>query len=50
MDAVTALGKLFKATGDETIEARANALMDAGPDEKQRKKQRAAWRKTMADH
>lgn len=46
-DVVVALGRLFKATGDETIEARANALMEAEPDEKSRKKQRAAWRKSL---
>lgn len=47
-DVVTALGRLFRETDAETVEARANALMDAEPDEKQRKKQRAAWRKATA--
>ncbi len=47
-DAVTSLGKLFKATGDNAIEAKTNALMDDEPDEKQRRKQRAAWRKAVA--
>ncbi|HEX7049723.1 MAG TPA: hypothetical protein VF188_05875 [Longimicrobiales bacterium] len=46
-DVVTALARLSKATGDEMIEARVNALIDAEPDEKQRKKQRAAWRKAI---
>ncbi len=44
-DVVTALGRLFGATGAGEIEARANALMEAEPDEKSRRKQRAAWRK-----
>jgi hypothetical protein len=44
-DAVTALGRLFKATGDEEVELRANELVESEPDEKSRKKQRAAWRK-----
>lgn len=47
-DVVTALARLFKATGDETIEARGSALVDAETDEKSRKKQRAAWRKAIA--
>ncbi|HEX7117416.1 MAG TPA: hypothetical protein VF212_01425, partial [Longimicrobiales bacterium] len=46
-DVVTALGRLSKATGDAAIEARVAALIDAEPDEKQRKKQRAAWRKAI---
>jgi hypothetical protein len=37
-----------RATGAEEVEARANALMEAEPDEKSRKKQRAAWRKAMS--
>lgn len=44
-DIITALGHLAKATGDDSVEARAGALMDSESDEKQRKKQRAAWRK-----
>lgn len=47
-DAITALGKLFKTTGDQTIEPRVQALMDDEPDEKSRKKQRAAWRKAVS--
>lgn len=47
-DVVTALGELSEATGDETIEARVNTLIESEPDEKQRKKQRAAWRKARA--
>ncbi|BAS27401.1 hypothetical protein [Limnochorda pilosa] len=47
-DVVTALGRLTKATGDATIEVRLNALIETEPDEKQRKKQRAAWRKAIA--
>lgn len=47
-DVVTALGRLSKATGDEAIEARANALIEAEPNDKQRKKQRAAWRTATA--
>jgi len=43
-DVVTALGKLSKATNDGSIEARVNALIETEPDEKQRKKQHAAWR------
>lgn len=48
-DVVTALGRLSKATGDETIEARVRALIEAEPDEQQRKKQRAAWRKSSRE-
>jgi hypothetical protein len=44
-DVITALGRLFQATGDREVEVRAEALIEAEPDEKQRKKQRAAWRK-----
>jgi hypothetical protein len=47
-DVVTALGRLYKATGDETVAARASALMDSEPDDKQARKQRAAWRKSTA--
>lgn len=47
-DVVTALGNLFKETGDNDIETRTHALIDAEPDEKSRKKQRAAWRKASA--
>jgi hypothetical protein len=46
-DVLAALGRLSMATGDEKIEAGVNALIDAEPDEKQRKKQRAAWRQTI---
>lgn len=46
-DAITALGRLAKETGDHTIEACATALIQAEPDEKQRTKQRAAWRKAI---
>ncbi len=46
-DVVTALGRFSTAAGDDTIEARVNALIEAEPDEKQRKKQRAAWRKAI---
>jgi hypothetical protein len=46
-DVITALGRLAKATGEPSIEGRAEALMEAEPDEKQRKKQRAAWRKAV---
>jgi hypothetical protein len=46
-DAITALARLFIATDAETIEARAHALIDAEPDEKQARKQRAAWRKAL---
>jgi hypothetical protein len=34
-----------RATGADEVEA--NALMDAGPEAKSRKKQRAAWRKAI---
>ena len=44
-DVVTALGHLFGATGDEAVEAVATALIASEPEEKERKKQRAAWRK-----
>lgn len=47
-DVVTAFGRLSRATGDETIEARVNALVEAEPSEEQRKKQRVAWRKSIA--
>lgn len=43
-DALTALGRLFKATGERAVERRASALIEAEPDEAIRKKQRAAWR------
>lgn len=46
-DVIAALGQLATVTGDSTIEARANALMDSEPDEKYRKKQRAVWRKAV---
>jgi len=46
-DVVIALARLSKATDDETVEARVGALIEAEPDEKQRKKQRAAWRKAI---
>jgi hypothetical protein len=47
-DVMTALGRLAKATGDETIETRVSTLLNAEADEKLRKKQRAAWRKGVA--
>lgn len=46
-DAVAGLGRLCRETGDERIEARVDALIESEPDEKQRKKQRAAWRKAI---
>jgi hypothetical protein len=46
-DVLVALGKLSMATGDKKVEARVNALIETEPDEKQRKKQRAAWRQTV---
>lgn len=44
-DVITALARLANATGDAGIEARADVLIDAEADTKQRAKQRAAWRK-----
>lgn len=44
-DVIAALGRLARETEDEQIEMRANALIESETDEKQRKKQRAAWRK-----
>lgn len=46
-DAITSLGRLFEATGDDAIEERAATLIESEPEEKQRKKQRAAWRKAI---
>lgn len=48
-DVVTALGRLAKATGDATIDERVKALIETEPEDKQRKKQRAAWRKAIAE-
>ena len=42
-DVIAALGHLGKATGGEEIEARAEALIASETDEKERKKQKAAW-------
>lgn len=44
-DVVAGLGKLWKATGEEGVRARADALIDSEPAEKERKQQMAAWRK-----
>lgn len=44
-DTVAALGRLSRETGDEGIQGRVESLIEGEPDEKQRKKQRAAWRK-----
>lgn len=46
-DVVTALGRLYKSTHDEAVEARVNALIESEPEEKFRKKQQAAWRKAI---
>ncbi len=46
-DVITALGKLAKATGDSSIEARVTALIESESDEASRRKQAAAWRKAM---
>lgn len=46
-DVVTALARLAKATDDDSIEHRVDALIESEPDEKQRKKQAAAWRKAF---
>jgi hypothetical protein len=43
-DVVTALGRLFRATGDPSIEARAQRLIASEKDEKARKKQAASWK------
>lgn len=43
-DTIESLGQLFRAVGDPSIEARAEALMASETDEKARKKQRAGWR------
>jgi hypothetical protein len=45
-DVIACLRRLADAVGDDgAIEKQAAILMDAEPDEKQQKKQRAAWRK-----
>ncbi len=44
-DVMTGLGQLFQATNDDQVKARAHALLDEESDEKERKKQRAAWKK-----
>ena len=43
-DTIESLGQLFRAVGDPSIEARAEALMASETDERARKKQRASWR------
>lgn len=43
-DAITALAGLAKATADPTVEARARALIATERDDKEAKKQDAAWR------
>ncbi len=48
-DAITALGCLTKATGEGRIGTKAEALIDSEPDEKARKKQKAAWRKALRE-
>ncbi len=48
-DAVAALGRLAKANGGLGIEARVEALIASEPDEKARKKQKAAWRKALRE-
>lgn len=44
-DVIAALGELSKASSDPAIEARVNALIEVESEDKQRRKQRAAWRK-----
>jgi hypothetical protein len=48
-DALTALGKLFKATGDSTVDKTASALIESEPNEVTQRKQRAAWRKAIRE-
>ena len=43
-DVVTALGRLFRATGDASIEARAASLIASEKDEKASKKQSFSWK------
>jgi len=43
-DVLTALGRLFRATGDPSIEARAEKLIASERDEKARKKQASSWK------
>jgi hypothetical protein len=43
-DVVTALGHLFRATGDPSVEARAESLIASEKDEKARKKQGSSWK------
>ena len=43
-DVVTALGRLFRATGDPKVEARAASLIASEKDEKARKKQSSSWK------
>lgn len=44
-DTIECMARLAKATGDHSIEARADALIQSERDEAAQKKQRAAWRK-----
>ena len=44
-DAIECMARLAKATDDQSIQARADALMRSERDEAARKSQRAAWRK-----
>jgi len=48
-DAIAALARLAKATGGKEIEARADALIASETNEKERKKQKAAWRKALRE-
>jgi hypothetical protein len=43
-DVVTALGRLFRATGDAKVEARAASLIASEKDEKASKKQSSSWK------
>ena len=47
-DLITAMRRLANAVGDDGVEAKAEALIESEPDDKARKKQRAAWRKAGA--
>jgi hypothetical protein len=47
-DVLTALGRLFRATGDRSIEARAERLIASEKDEKARKKQASSWKAARA--
>jgi hypothetical protein len=47
-DVLTSLGRLFRAVGDVSIEARAEILMASEEDEKSRQKQKAAWKAATA--